>query len=365
MFVRLASACILALTAPLTAQIAFTEVASEVGLDHVTDAGPPDVPPPSDPIVAANLGAGCAVGDYDGDGDIDVYLLQGRGFPNRLFRNELVETGSARFADVTAASGTGLDDLGSGRTAHFADLDGDADLDLLLVNDRDPSGTAFPSRLFENRGNGRFEDVTEGSGFSPVGIALCGCSLADYDQDGLLDVFVTAWAHHLGFPSPFHQWPGENRLYRNLGDFEFVDVTNDVGLGPHPERLDAFTAIFADITKNGYPDLYIAIDHEIDQFWANEGGTFRLRSEEFGLTHLGNDMGLACADVDHDGDLDFYQTNITDPVGRFGTTQFNALMLQDRTPAGGTVFYDEADPSLRRGHVLGLGNAVRRPGQRR
>lgn len=330
------------LAVPAAGQATFTEVANSVGLNYVTDAGPPPIEPPSNPEMNPDLGAGCAVGDYDGDGDIDVYLLGGRGFANVLYRNDL-DRGVAGFTDVTATAGSGLGDVGSSRVAHFVDLDNDGDLDLVLVNDVDPEESApIPSKVFENQGDGTFQDVSVDSGFAPVGIALCGCSLADYDQDGLLDIFVTAWAHHLGFPAPWHQWAGENRLYRNLGNMQFEDVTAAVGLA-QPERFDAFTTIFADITRNGYPDLYIAIDHAEDQFYENLGGSFVLKSTEFGLTHTGNDMGLACADVDNDGDLDFYQTNITDPVNRFGTTQFNALMIQEQDAQGESSFVDKAD----------------------
>jgi len=276
------------------------------------------------------MGNGAAVGDYDGDGDLDLYLLGHNGQPNRLFRNELV---TRTFTDVTPPE---LADTGLGRVAHFVDLDNDGDLDLLVINDDDGGATVSPSRIYRNNGNATFTDVSAGSGFRPLGYLHCGCAIADYDRDGLLDIYVTVWRYERGTGTP--GFPGENVLYRNLGGMQFADTTAAAGLGGLAR--DSFTAIFTDFDDDGWPDLYVAVDHTSDEFYFNVNGTFVNDTVAVGLTHTGNDMGVACADIDDDGDLDLYVTNITDPSGGTGTLQRNVFYLNDQNVIGRPRFRD-------------------------
>jgi len=280
-----------------------------------------------------NMGNGAAVGDYDNDGDLDLYLLGQLGLSNKLLRNDL-DLGSKSFTDVTAAAG--VDDLGLGRVAFFVDLNNDGLLDLLLINDDDGSGTVPPSKVFRNDENGSFTDVTAGSNFNPIGFLNCGAALADYDQDGLLDVYVTVWAHVLGTPV----FPGNNRLYRNLGNFVFEDVSVSVGLGTLV--TNCFGAIFFDFTDNGFPDMYLAVDTFSDVFYQNNAGTFVNETLTVGATHAGNDMGIVCADFDDDGDLDLYATNITDPSNP-NRPKFNVLNVNQFNTTGQTQFVDVAE----------------------
>ena len=134
---------------------------------------------------------------------------------------------------MTAAAG--IEDVGLSRAAQFADLDNDEDLDLILLNDDDGSGLYSPSQILRNEGNGTFSDVTAGSGFTPVGYFRMGMALADYDLDGRLDIYVTVWTRELG-SSTFIPFAFENRLYRNLGGFQFADVTFAAGLGHQGRR---------------------------------------------------------------------------------------------------------------------------------
>jgi len=289
-----------------------------------------------------NMGNGAAVGDYDADGDLDIYLLGQAGERNILYRNDPDLDGTRTFTDVTAAAG--VEDLGLGRVAHFADLDGDGRLDLLVANDADPDGRLPRSRLFRNAGDGTFEDVTRDSGFEPVGYLVGGTSLVDVDGDGDLDVFVTFWTMELGStPSdrqPVGQLPGSNRMYRNDGDFQFTDVTDQIGLGG--VRRDSFTPIFHDFDGDGDLDLYIAVDHREDLFYEQRDGRFVDRSIEAGTDHVGNDMGVAMADVDGDGLLDMFVSNIKDPEENFGKKpRGNTLLVTDRT-AGNVRFEDRA-----------------------
>lgn len=281
-------------------------------------------------LTQRNMGNGAAVGDYDNDGDLDIYLLGQLGLPNKLLRNDL-DLGLKSFTDVTAAAG--VNDLGLSRVAHFVDLDNDGLLDLLLLNDDDGSGAVPPSKIFRNNGDGSFTDVTAGSNFDPVGFLKCGAALADYDQDGLLDIYVTTWTRSARFP-------GTNQLYRNLGGFVFEDVTLSVGLAPL--AINSFGTIFTDFTNNGFPDMYLVEDTFSDFFYQNNAGTFVDETLSVGATHTGNDMGITCADFDDDGDLDLYLSNITDPSGSFGTTQFNVLYVNQFNTSGQTQFIDEA-----------------------
>lgn len=285
-------------------------------------------------MMQRNMGNGAAVGDYDGDGDLDVYLLGQLGLSNRLYRNNL-DLGMKTFTDVTVSAG--VDDLGLSRVAHFVDLDNDGDQDLLLVNDDDGSGTHPSSKIFRNNGNGTFTDVTVGSNFQPIGYLLCGTALADYNQDGLLDIYVTNWGLELGSGTPV--FPGFNRLYRNDGNLQFTDVTAAANLGMLAR--DSFTAIFFDFNDDLFPDIFVAVDHTSDEFYWNNSGVFNNSTIAVGTTHVGNDMGAACADFDDDGDLDIYTTNITDPTETFGTTQFNCLYVNQFDTLAATEFSDQ------------------------
>ena len=211
-----------------------------------------------------NLGNGAAVGDYDADGDLDVYLLGQAGHASRLFRNELNggPPSAARFTDVTDSAGL-LGNRGMSRAALFADLDGDGRLDLVIGNDHVPGMPASPRAIYRNDGDGRFTDVTAGSGFAPIGFILGGLALVDEAGSGLPSIYVSYWTADLGGdPSQptrvVSRFPGENRFYRNLGGFQFDDATEEVGLAI---RNDSFQALFTDFDGDRRPDLYLAVDH--------------------------------------------------------------------------------------------------------
>jgi hypothetical protein len=299
---------------------------------------------PMSAMMLRNMGNGAAVADVFGDGRLSVFLLGQLGHPNRLLRNQPGPEGTTEFVDVTDASG--LAGKGGSRAAAFADLDNDGHLDLIVMNDWDGGELGSPSRIFRNDGRGAFTDVTESSGFDPVGYLVGGLSLADYNHDGLLDIYVTYWTMELGGDPAREQmaikgrFPGQNRLYQNLGGMRFDDVTDDVHLGQITG--DSFTSIFADFTGDGWPDLYVAVDHREDLFYVNTGGAFRLASEEHGIGHVGNDMGVAVADLGSDGTLDLYVTNITDPNDQFGTGSGNTMLIGDRAADGSVTYADHA-----------------------
>jgi hypothetical protein len=345
-FVGLVGAGGLLLRWPLNAAAGLcTNVATQRGLAFQGTYGTtPSAIDATAAMMFRNLGNGAAVADVFGDGSLDVLLLGQPGHPNRLFRNQLATTGRPDFVDVTAAAG--LADDGGSRTAAFADLDGDGRLDLIVMNDWDGATVGHPSKLYRNEGDGTFADVTPDSGFAPVGYLVGGLSLADYNHDGRLDIFVTYWTMELAGDPALDamvvkgDFPGENRLYENLGGMHFRDVTYDVHLGQ--TTADSFSTVFADFTGDGWPDLYVAVDHRADQFYENLRGTFRLASDEHGIGHVGNDMGLAVTDLENDGMLDLYSTNITDPNVEFGTGAGNTLLLGRRGADGEVTYVDDA-----------------------
>jgi hypothetical protein len=277
------------------------------------------------------MGAGVALFDYDNDGDLDVFLVQGgaiggtaaRGAPtSRLFRNDLTVaadgTRTLRFTDVTEAAGVGLRGYGMG--AAVGDYDNDGYQDLLV--------TSFGSMtLFHNNGNGTFTDVTKQAGLSDSGWSTS-AAFFDYDRDGYLDLFV---AHYVDFttaanklcndpagardycsPRAYHPVPA--RLFHNDGHGHFVDVTTAAGItkayGP------GLGVAVGDYNSDGWLDVYVANDGMANQLWINRhDGTFVDEGLLSGaaLSPTGTpegSMGIASGDYDLDGDEDLFVTNI-------------------------------------------------------
>jgi len=323
---------------------ACANVAAERGLDFVGSYGTTVADDEMGASMQRNMGNGAAVGDINDDGYLDVLLLGQAGHPSRLFANIAAADGGRRFSDITDAAGLG-GLTGLSRAAQFADLDADGDLDLVVANDRDPAGILPPSRLFRNDGTGRFTDVTAGSGFDLSGYLVGGLALVDYNHTGRLSIYVSMWTLEvkrtpLGLHPDGH-WPGENRLYENLGGMRFRDVTDDAGLAGVHE--DTFSALFHDWDGNGSPDLYLAVDHREDRFYRNDDGHFTDVSAAMNVGHLGTAEKIAAGDVDGDGSIDLYVTNVTDPEDNFGTKPpGNTLLLAQRSSSGAITFLDDA-----------------------
>jgi hypothetical protein len=259
----------------------FTEVAVASGLDFRHEsgfAGPYLMPE----IMAGGVG----LLDYDGDGDLDVYCVQAGALDpapgvtppgNRLYRNR----GDGTFEDVTGPAGVG--DRGYGMGCACADYDGDGDVDLYVTN-------VGPNVLYRNEGDGTFTDVTSAAGTGDDGWGTSAAFL-DHDDDGHLDLFVTNYIRWSidneigcqtrgGLPDyctpKSYQAPAPDTLYRNRGDGTFEDVTEAAGL------LDAFGnglgVTWGDFDGTGGPDLYVANDGVPNQLWINQGGG-RFRDE--------------------------------------------------------------------------------------
>jgi Tfp pilus assembly protein PilF/peroxiredoxin len=259
---------------------------------------------------------GVSVGDADGDGRDDLYVSQPSGLPNRLYRNQ----GDGTFVDVTEAAGVGV--LDSTSQSLFADLDNDGDQDLLLV-------TRTGLLSFANDGRGHFTAVKDAFRFkgalrgSPTSV-----SMADYDRDGFLDVYLCTYAYFIGAsedkagtPTPYHdaQNGPPNVLLRNDGHGRFSDVTADVGLSEHNDRF-SFAAAWADYDDDGWPDLLVANDFGRKNLYRNQGAkdgrvTFKDVAATAGVEDHGAGMSATFLDYDNDGHLDIYTGNMWTAAG--------------------------------------------------
>ena len=341
-----AGACAITLVAAVVAaarpasslgpQLACSDVAISVGLRFNGDYGPVlPAPDAYGTLMQQNMGNGAAVGDYDGDGYLDVLLLGQAGHQTKLFHNEAAPGGGRRFTDVT--DGAGLGGITSNaRVAQFVDLSGNGRPDIVIAADYVPDGPGGPSQILRNDGDGTFTDVTAGSGFDPTGYIVGGLTFADYDGTGRQSIYLSYWTEELaGDPARTvvrGAFPGQNRLYQNLGDYQFKDVTYGAGIGEY--HADSFTAVFTDFTGDALPDIYQANDHRADRFYQNVGGgRFKDAGYAAGLTRAGNSMGVATT-VGPDGGLRLYVTNITDPSGLFGSNLGNTFMTYERKPDG-------------------------------
>ncbi len=285
-----------------------------------------------------NNGNGVAVGDYNKDGNLDLYLLGQPGRENRLYHNNHSPSHEG-FTDVTASAG--LAGFSGSRAAQFVDLNNDGLLDLVAVNDYSPNTALQPSRIYQNLGGGRFGNVTGASGFEPVGIIVGGLGIADFNRDGLPDIYITYWTGGIGL-GVSENYGSHNVLFENLGGFQFKDVTVQVGLGSL--SAGSFTPIFADLNGDGWPDLYVAVDAAPEVLFLNDKGTFRDATVEAGLGATRNGMGATLFDPEGVGIPSIYVTNITEPDHKLGVPPGGNALLRSRLRPGGPVAYvDDAD----------------------
>jgi hypothetical protein len=287
----------------------FTDIQPESGLTWrhriVNDAG--------QTYKAAHYdhGNGVTTADIDGDGRLDIYFVTQVG-ANGLFRN----LGGGRFEDVTVEAGVAVADR-IGVAASFADVDNDGDPDLYVTTVR--GGNV----LFENDGQGRFADISAGSGLDYVGHSSAAVFF-DYDRDGLLDLFLVNVGQYtedtigpdgayVGLEDAFsgHLFPEraeQSRLYRNGGGNRFTDVSDAVGLLDMSWSGDAAVI---DGNQDGWADLYVLNMQGNDEYYENvDGERFERRSREvFPVTSWGS-MGIQARDFDNDGLMDIFITDM-------------------------------------------------------
>jgi tetratricopeptide (TPR) repeat protein len=313
------------------------------------------------------MSGGVGVLDFDGDGWLDVYAIQGGKFPppagslrfnDRLFRNR----GDGRFEDVTASSGLAALPGGYGHGIAVGDYDNDGRPDIFITRWRSYS-------LYHNLRGGHFDDVTARAGLGGDRDWPTSAAWADLDNDGDLDLYVCHYVKWDTVNPPLCDYPGNperghtycdprgfpampDRLFRNDGG-RFVDVTDQAGIVDRDGR--GLGVVAADFDDDGKIDLFVANDTTANYFFRNQGG---LRFAEEGLesglaTSAGGGflagMGVACGDFDGDGRIDLAVTNF---INQSTTLYHNH---------GGGVFSDrsaEAGLAASTRMVLGFGLAA-------
>ena len=233
----------------------------------------------------------------DYDNDGFYDLFVPDGVLSRLFRNRTDGT----FEDVTARAG--LAGLDGASVAVFADYDNDGQKDAFV------SRTFEPNQLFHNNGDGTFTDVTARSGLQ-ADCCTTVASWADYNNDGRLDLYVGRYLDpRIKIPTTFYARNGEpNQLYRNEGDGRFTNVTEQAGVG---ELGLCLASVWGDYDDDGYPDLYVVNDFGRATLYHNErNGAFTDVTVKSGTLAYGAGMNATMGDYDNDGRLDLYTTDI-------------------------------------------------------
>ncbi len=315
----------------------FTDVAVESGLRFRHTFGARRLE-----NILMTTGSGAALFDYDNDGWLDAFLVngtpldgEGRVLPDgaahhALFHNRGADGGGATFEDVTLAAGFGEPSYGQGVAC--GDYDGDGFTDLYLTN-------YGPNRLYRNRGDGTFEDVTARSGTGDPRWGT-GAVFFDYDGDGDLDLFVANYVRFrpdmlvrkrasgatvrvhssalskrmgfISFPGPRDYDAEEDVLYRNDGDGTFTDASAEAGLVSGGKGLNA---VAVDFDNDGDQDLFVANDATLNFLYRNDGGRLSEVAVESGVAFDPQGvetaaMGVDVTDIDGDGLLDLYVTNM-------------------------------------------------------
>lgn len=331
-------------------RVTFSEISVAAALKFQHFSGSRSTQLPED------MGSGAAWGDYDNDGDDDLFLVNFAG-PLTLSEEDLARSpagcrlyrnnGNGTLTDVTANAGLGLQI--HGMAAAWGDWNSDGLLDLVV--------TSYPDLfLFRNKGDGSFTDATVSSGFNKPKGFWSGASWADYDQDGDLDLYVCGYVQYrsnaedaqkvsLQFEAevpyslnPSSYLPERNLLFRNEGG-RFTETARSVGVDNPGGR--SLAAAWCDFDGDGWLDLYVANDVSDNILFRNLGaGKFEDVSHSAWVADYRGAMGLAIGDFDLDGDFDIFVTH--------WLAQENALFKNMRIGARGTgpgkmVFMDVAD----------------------
>ncbi len=270
---------------------------------------------------------GVAVLDYDDDGDMDLYVTNGPGRPNSLYKNLLKETGDLRFVDVAQHAGVAAADM-DGTGVCYGDIDNDGDVDLYVL------GRMEPNRLFENNGNGRFKEITSKA---KVGGTIAGhssCAFGDINGDGLLDIVVSNTfdmaRQEAIFTSSF-SYNHPNQVLVNKGGNEFDDRTASSGIlqmygVPPGDATISWSVALVDYDQDGDLDLFFADDQAAMppsqfagkdrgflQVFRNDGtGRFTNVTQQAGTNFAAQHMGLSFGDLNSDGHLDVFSTSLGD-----------------------------------------------------
>jgi enediyne biosynthesis protein E4 len=323
----------------------FLDVSAQVGLIDTTRSGSRE----KRFLVEAKGGSAAALLDYDGDGDLDIYALNGSRLDltpaqnprhNWLYRND-----DGHFTDVSVQAGVAHRGWGMGVST--ADYDNDGDPDLHVAN-------FGPNAFYRNEGDGTFTETT-----AQVGVAdsswSTGSAFADYDLDGDLDLYVANYVefdvHHRPRQEQMYMWKGihvlrgpmglpgaPDALYRNQGDGTFVEVTAAAGM-VDSARGYGFAAVWADLDNDGDPDLVVANDSKPNYLYRNDGaGRFAEVGGPSGIAFNRDgraQAGMGCAVDDYDGDgwQDIFLTHFSDDN--------NTLYHSEGARFGGALFFTD------------------------
>ncbi|MBU08336.1 MAG: hypothetical protein CME13_10240 [Gemmatimonadetes bacterium] len=291
----------------------FTNITAEAGIDVATTLNPAwdeeGWIPERFGLVRYATG-GIATADYDEDGWYDLFIVNGPAF--HLYRNI-----GGTFVDVTAPAGL-PPNMPSASSGLFADFDGDGDKDLFV------SRMTKSSLMYRNDGDGTFTDVSDIADLGHHFVA--GATVGDFDNDGRLDLYLGRYLdprHDLPNTLMYTRNSQGNSLLRNLGDFQFEDVTEQAGVRDGGLTLGI---AWADYDMDGHQDLYLANDFGRNTLFRNRGdGTFADVSHESGTLDIAYGMSTSFADIDNDGDLDLYVSNVRSASRWYGQA---ATLLQ-------------------------------------
>lgn len=334
--------------------LAFSEISASVGLNFKHNSG----------VVGSYefpeiMGSGAAVLDYDNDGLLDIYLINGSDLhksssasTNRLFK----QLRSGQFIDRTEKAGLG--DKGYGMGVAIGDADNDGDLDIYITN-------LNQDRFFRNLGDGRFQDVTTESGIA-VDDWSTSATFCDVNSDGLLDLYVGTYVVNdpsrecrtatgeIDYCAPNIFSAVADRLFLNQGEFKFQE--RSMGGSDAPKKNRALGVICADFNDDTYPDVFVANDGERNFLWLNDGNG-KFVEEGIGMGVAVNmfgeseaSMGVDIADLNDDGRMDIYVTHLdgeTDTVylseGNLfldSTAELGLALPTFKDSAFGTAFAD-------------------------
>ncbi|NMP14809.1 FG-GAP-like repeat-containing protein [Thalassotalea sp. Y01] len=273
--------------------------------------------------VAYNVAGGLASADYDQDGDIDIFVVGGNEQSSKLYQKQ----NDGSYKDVAASAGVQLTGLYSGPA--FADIDGDGDLDLFVA-----ALPGFENTLFINEGNGKFH--RREAGLVSEKSFNISSSFGDFDGDGYLDLLLTHYGETLQ-SSP-------QLLWKNQGDKQFMSVDDELNVTEvvsNQQRSEQsedymFTASFADINQDGWQDIVIAADHSTSAALMNQQGKhFNNGSSDLNIRIDDlQGMGSSLADIDNDGDLDWFITSITQFDADNGSLSFSGNKLLENNGDG-------------------------------
>ncbi len=291
------------------AQLKFSERASDAGCSvvHQTALQLPDM---------EFMAPGGAVGDFNRDGYLDLFVIGGGGGMDRLFLNN----GNGTFTDVTLSAGVGRTHRGTG--VAVGDYNNDGWLDIYVTSiGTTQMQSAGRNILWRNNGNGTFTDVAQAAGVRMTHQSLgeaFGAAFGDFDGDGDLDLAVAGWQ-------------GGNRLFRNNGNGTFTNVTS-IALPAGMNTVKGYAPRFVDMNGDGWPDLLWVADFLTSRYLINNGdGTFTDATGSSGTGLDSNGMGNTFGDFDNDGRFDWYVTS---------------RINEDKSAGSGNMLYRQVSPHV-------------------